>query len=147
MRRPVGLAFLALLAGGLASIAGAQERPYTEGGVVVVSYIRIKPGMFDKYVKYLDGDYKKVMEAEKKAGLILDYGVYTTPEEHEGDWNMVLRIVYKNMGALDNLRDKTEPIMHGVTTYSPEQGAQATIDRGAMRDAVGSRILREIILK
>jgi hypothetical protein len=30
--------------------AAAQDRPYTEGPVVAVSYIRIKPGMFDKYM-------------------------------------------------------------------------------------------------
>ena len=50
----------------------AQDRPYTEGSVTTVSYIRIKPGMFDKYVKYLDTDYKRSMEAQKKEGIILD---------------------------------------------------------------------------
>jgi hypothetical protein len=147
MRYPRSLAPLALLIVGLVSTAQAQERPYAEGNVIVVSYIRVKPGMFDKYVKYLDTDYKKVMEAAKKSGVIVDYGVYTTPQEHEGDWNMVLRVVYKNMAALDNLRDKMEPIQHGVTNMSPDQAAQASIDRGAMRDAVGGRMFREIILK
>ncbi len=33
-----------------------QPRPYTEGPVVVFSYIRTKPGMFDKYMEYLDGN-------------------------------------------------------------------------------------------
>jgi hypothetical protein len=147
MRHRLCLAPIALLVAGLASTAGAQDRPFTEGNVVVVSYIRIKPGMFDKYVKYLDTDYKKIMEAEKKAGVIVDYNVYTSPQEHEGDWNMVLRVIYKNMAALDNLRDKTEPLQHGVTNLSPEQAAQASIERNAMRDAVGGRLLREIILK
>jgi len=147
MRHRLCLAPIALLAAGIASTAGAQDRPYTEGNVVVVSYIRIKPGMFDKYVKYLDTDYKKIMEAEKKAGVILDYGVYTTPQQNEGDWNMVLRVTYKNMAALDNLRDKAEPLQHGVTNLSPEQAAQASVERSAMRDAVGGRVLREIILK
>ncbi len=147
MRHRLCIAPVVLLVAGLASTAGAQDRPYTEGNVVVVSYIRIKPGMFDKYVKYLDGDYKKIMEAEKKAGVILDYGVYTTPQQTEGDWNMVLRVTYKNMAALDGLRDKTEPLQHGVTNFSPEQAAQASMERSAMRDAVGGRTLREIILK
>jgi hypothetical protein len=147
MRRLLSLAPVALLVAGLVSTAGAQERPYTEGNVVVVSYIRVKPGMLDKYLKYLDTDYKKIMEAEKKAGVIVDYSVYTSPQEHEDDWNMVLRVIYRNMAALDNLRDKTEPLQHGVTNMSPDQAAQASIDRGAMRDAIGGRILREIILK
>jgi L-rhamnose mutarotase len=147
MRHRLCLVPIALLVAGLASTAGAQDRPYTEGNVAVVSYIRIKPGMFDKYVKYLDTDYKKIMEAEKKAGVIVDYSVYTSTQEHEGDWNMVLRVIYKNMAALDNLRDRAEPLQHGVTNFSPEQAAQASIERNAMRDAVGGRVLREIILK
>ena len=52
------------------------------------------------------------------------------------------------MAALDNLRDKTEPpATRRHRTLSPEQAAQASIERGAMRDAVGGRVLREIILK
>lgn len=42
----------------LATTAVAQQpRPYTEGPVVAFAYIRTKPGMFDKYMEYLDGNY------------------------------------------------------------------------------------------
>lgn len=136
-----------LLAASISSRATAQDRPYTEGNIINVSYIRIKPGMFDKYVKYLDGDYKKVMETAKKDGVIVDYGVYTTPEQHDGDYNMALVVVYKNMAALDGLRDKMEPLQKQATNLSPEQAAQASIERGAMRETAGSRILRQILLK
>lgn len=136
-----------LLAAGLSSRATAQDRPYTEGTVTNVSYIKVKPGMFDKYVKYLDGDYKKVMEAAKKDGVIVDYGVYTTPEQHDGDYNMALVVIYKNMAALDGLRDKMEPLQKQANNLSPEQAAQATIERGAMRETAGSRIFRQIVLK
>jgi len=112
-----------------------------------VSYIRIKPGMFDKYVKYLDGDYKKSMETAKKEGAIVDYGVFSSPQEHEADWNMVLTVTYKNMAALDNLRDKMEPIQQRVLNLSPEQAAQGTIERAAMREQVGDRLLRQLTLK
>ena len=131
----------------LASAGAAQDRAYTEGPVVAVSYIRIKPGMFDKYVKYLDVDYKKSMEAAKKEGDIVDYRVYSSPQEREGDWNMVLTVTYKNMAALDNLRDKLEPIQQRVLAQSPEQAAQGTVERGSLRDQVGGRLLRELILK
>ena len=125
----------------------AQDRPYTEGPVVNVSYIRIKPGMFDKYIKYLDTDYKRLMDAQKKEGLVLDYGVYTSPQEDEDDWNMVLTVTYKNMAALDNLRDRAEPVTMRTLSTTPEKAAQASIERGAMRDQVGSRLLRQLILK
>ena len=131
----------------LTSAVGAQERPYTEGPVVAVSYIRIKPGMFDKYMKYLDTDYKKTMEAQKKEGIILDYEVYSSPQTDEEDWNMVLTTTYKNMAALDNLRDRSEPIALRTTNRTVEQAAQANIERGEMRGLVGNRLLRQLILK
>jgi hypothetical protein len=143
----IALVGATLLAAGMSSPATAQDRLYTEANVTNVSYIRIKPGMFDKYVKYLDGDYKKIMESAKKDGVIVDYGVYTTPEQHEGDYNMVLVVIYKNMAALDGLRDKMEPLQKQANSLSPEPAAQASIERGAMRETVGSRLFRQILLK
>ena len=142
--RPVPVLVLAAL---FSAPLAAQDRPYTEGPVVNVSYIRIKPGMFDKYLKYLDTDYKRLMEAQKKEGLVLDYGVYSSPEQNEHDWNMVLTVTYKNMAALDNLRDRFEPIMTRTLSTTPEKAAQASIEREAMRELVGSRLLRELMLK
>ena len=55
-----------VLALGLTPVAVAQNRPYTDGSVMNVSYIRVKPGMFDKYVKWLATDWKRNMEAPKK---------------------------------------------------------------------------------
>jgi hypothetical protein len=136
-----------LLATILSSPAAAQDRPYSEGPVTVVNYIRVKPGMFDKFVKYLDADYKRVMEAQKKEGVILDYAVYTSRQQDEEDWNMLLTVTYKNLAALDNLRDRAEPINLRTLSTTPEKAAAANIERGAMRDQVGSRLLRQIILK
>jgi hypothetical protein len=145
MRRAIALGPILLAC--FASAAVAQSRPYTEGNVVAVSYIRIKPGMFDKYMQYLDTDYKALLEAQKKQGLVVDYGVYSSPQQDEKDWNMVLTVTYKNMAALDGLRDKNEPLMKTTLNKSPEQSAQAAIERGTMREAVGGRLLRQLNLK
>jgi hypothetical protein len=40
--------------------------------VTELAYIKVKPGKFDDYMKYLDTTYKSLMEANKKAGLISD---------------------------------------------------------------------------
>ena len=131
----------------LTPAAVAQNRPYTEGPVMNVSYIRVKPGMFDKYVKYLATDWKRNMEAQKKEGIILDYAVYSSPQSREGDWNMVLTTTYKNMAALDSLRDRAEPVANRTLNTTPEQRAQETIEREAMREQVGSRLLRRLQLR
>jgi hypothetical protein len=141
------LASVLLLSGLFSTPLAAQDRTYTEGPVVNVSYLRIKPGMFDKYMKYLDTDYKRLMEAQKKEGLVLDYGVYTSPSQDRDDWNMALTVTYKNMAALDNLRDRAEPISMRTLSTTPEKAAQASIEREAMREPMGSRLLRQLLLK
>ena len=147
MRCVLGFLVTAVCLSGLTPPASAQERPYTEGPVVAVSYIRVKPGMFDKYMKYLDTDYKRVMEAQKKEGVILDYAVYQSPKTQQDDWNILLTVTYKNMAALDNLRDRSEPIMLRTTNRTSDQAAQAAIERESMREAAGSRLLRQLILR
>jgi hypothetical protein len=124
-----------------------QPRPYTEGPVLTFEYIRTKPGMFDKYIEYLDGNYKRIMDAQKKAGVILDYAVYASPGITESDWDVLLVTTFKNMAALDNLQDRTEPIMAATVSQNREQANQAYVGRGSMRDAVGQRLLRQLILK
>jgi hypothetical protein len=140
------LAGLALLLG-FAPAAGAQGRPYTEGPVTNMTYVRIKPGMFDKYMQWLSTDWKRNMEAQKKEGIILDYAVYSSPQSREDDWNMILAVTYKNMGALDNLRDRSEPVATRALNTTPEKLAQANAERGAIRDPMGSRLVRQLILK
>ena len=60
---------------------------------------------------------------------------------------MVLTTTYKNMAALDSLRDRAEPVANRTLNTTPEQRAQETIEREAMRDQVGSRLLRRLQLR
>ena len=57
---------LLLLAVSLAistSVTRAQEEhAYTQGAVVVVSFVRTEPGMFEDYMRYLDNTYKRLMD-------------------------------------------------------------------------------------
>lgn len=144
MRAFVIWSFLLAVTAGQAS---PQGRPYTEGPVVAVNYIRVKPGMFDKYMQWVATDWKHNLEAQKKEGLILDYSVYHSFERDEHDWNVVLAVTYKNMAALDNLRERAEPVTTRTLNMSPEQIARSRVERGALRDQVGGRLLRQLILK
>ena len=50
---------------GLTATAQAQStKVYKEGPVIELSYIKIKPGRFDDYMKFLDTTYKTLMEAQ-----------------------------------------------------------------------------------
>lgn len=140
---------LALLGAMLAlctSVASAADRPYTEGAVLNVSSIRTEPGMFDAYMNFLATTYKQNMEAQKAAGIILDYSVHMAVPRGPDDPDIYLVTVYKNMAALDGLAEKTDPIMQKLFGDMSQRSA-ATIARGKMRTALGSERLRELKLK
>jgi hypothetical protein len=134
------LSFLAI------GIAGAADRPYSEGMVSEVSSIRTEPGKFDDYMAWLAGPYKQLMEAQKAAGLIVDYAVYATTPRSPQDPDLYLVTVYKNMAALDDLAAKSDPIAEKLQGSLAEQN-KAYIDRGKMRTVLGSQLMREAVLK
>lgn len=127
--------------------AQASTRSYREGPIVAVSYIRTKPGMFDRYMQYLSGPYKTNLEAQKAAGIILDYAIYTSEARNPADHDVMLTIVYKNWGALDNLADRSDAIVNTALQSTPAQRDQQFIDRGAMRESIGSRTYQQLTLK
>jgi hypothetical protein len=129
------------------AIAADEPRSYTEGSVMRVSFIRVKPGMMDTYMKYLDTTYKPLMEEYKKSGIILEYKIYEANETHsQGEPNLILTIVYKNMAALDGLSDRTDPLA-AKTFGSRQKQNESAISREAMREQIGDQMVRELILK
>ena len=138
------LASLALF--GLVLSATAQDtKAYKEGAVTQLSYIKIKPGKFDAYMKYLSGDYKKLMEAYVKAGLVTRYGVYSARAKTPHEADIILTITSPNFAALDKV-DEREAISAKLIGSSDAR-SKGTIDRGAMRDVLGSELIQELILK
>ena len=136
----------AALATGAATATAQDERAYTEGAVVIVSYIRTEPGMFDDYMRYLSSTYKKLMDEQKKAGIIMEYGVYGAEPRNETDPDLILTITYKNFAALDNLAERADPIERKVWS-SLAKANEAELSRGKLRTQVGGQTLRQLILK
>ena len=125
----------------------AQERAYKEGAVMVVTSIKIKDGQFDNYMDWLDKGYKPLMEAEKKAGIILDYGVFSTDARSPNDPDLYLTVTYPNMASFDGLDDRSEPIMQKVMGQNRAQGNAAFAARSTMREVLGSEMVRTLELK
>ena len=140
-------AFAGLLVSFLAiGVAGAADRPYSEGTVSEISSIRTEPGKFDDYLAWLAGPYKQMMEAQKAAGIIVDYAVYSTTPRSPNDPDLYLVTVYKNMAALDDLAAKSDPIAEKLQGSMAEQN-KAYVERGKMRTVLGSELIREAVLK
>src|SRR5207245_4623525 len=82
--------------------AGAKdERQYTEGPVTFVQEIAVEYGHFEEYIDWLNSTWKPTMEATKKAGIIIDYKVFSASPQSPDHPSIILWITYKNMAALD----------------------------------------------
>jgi hypothetical protein len=137
---------IALALAGASTFGWAQNaKPYTDGPVTEVSYIKTKPGRFDDYMQFLATTYRAEMEAQKKAGLILAYRIYSKQARSPQEPDLILTITYPNMAALDRT-DEFDAVSAKVLGSSAAQN-KATIERGPMREVLGSELIRELVLK
>jgi hypothetical protein len=124
----------------MGSVFAQEAKPYKEGKVLQVSFIKIKPGQFNNYMKYLDN-----MDAMKKAGLITGYAVYRSQARTPQDADLILTIAFPNMAALDRT-DEADAISTKVLGPMDSRD-KASMDRESMRELLGSQLTRELILK
>jgi len=139
------LLFLALVCAASAVLAD-EVRPYTEGPVITVTSVRTKYGKFDEYMKFVAGNYRRNMEEYKKAGLILDYGVYQAFPHNPHEPDVFLTVTFKNWAAFDGLQDKMDPIDAKVYG-SVDASNQGAVDREKVREILGSQVIQKLQLK
>ena len=140
------LAVAALSMTATSTVLADDSKSYTEGPVAVVTAIRTKPGMFDAYMKWLDTTGKQIRDEQKKAGIILDYAIYSATPRSPNDPDLYMTITYKNMAALDGLDDRVEPIMKKIFA-SRDASNKAAADRESLREILGTELIRKLELK
>lgn len=128
-------------------VASAQvKRPYSNGTVWNIGFIVMKPGMDTAYLSYIATDWKKEQDALKKDGQILSYMVVQT-EGHTGtDWNLMLMTEYKDMATMEANEAKADNLLQKVIGDDAKQ-MQGYRDRLQIREVVGNRLARQIILE
>jgi hypothetical protein len=122
-----------------------DERAYTDGPVTDVAYIRVEYGRFEEYVDWLNSTWKPTMEATKKAGIIIDYRVFSSTPPSPDHPDVILWITYKNMAALD--RGVEEEAVAKKVICSTECQNKARVDRNEYRKVTRREYIRELILK
>jgi len=143
--KKLAIGALALILAIGSGAASAQTRPYKEGPVTDISYIRTKDGHFEEYMHFLAGPYKALMEAQKKAGLITDYRVLSAEPKGPGEADLLLLVTYPNMAALDRVEEAIA--VAEKVSGSIEKQEQAAVARGPIREVLGSQLVRELVLK
>jgi hypothetical protein len=141
----VGSLLGALLIVGV-SVYAQVNRPYRNGSVWNIAFIRIKPGMDTAYLNYIAGQWKAEQEAQKKDGNILSYRVLSVEAHTPGEWNLMLMTEYKSLAAMEASEDKAEAVAQRVVGNDEKQ-MQGYRERLEIREVMGARLAREIILE
>ena len=137
---------MCLAASSLSLNARAQdERAYTDGPVTEMDYIRVEYGRFEEYIDWLNSTWKPTMEATKKAGLIIDYKIFTATPKSPDQPNIIRMITYKNMAALD--KGVEEEAVAKKVIGSTEVQNKARVGRNEYRKVLRREYIREVILK
>lgn len=123
-----------------------SEKPYKEGTVWSVEFIKTKDGMGETYLKNLAANWVKMAKAAQSRGYIMDYKVLSTEAGSPGDWNLMLLMECKNYAALDNIGDKMEALAKELLGSEDKQ-QESAISRNSMRELWGGKLARELIFQ
>jgi hypothetical protein len=125
---------------------GGSSAPYTEHSVWILSMIKTKTGLEDEYLKQITGTVKPVYEEAKKQKIVLSYKILNGESSNPHDFNILILVEYPNMAAFDSLRDKMDPVLAKVMG-SEEQRKDMAVKRLDVREILGTKTMREIMLK
>ena len=121
------------------------ERPWTLGSVWTIDFIRVKPGHMLDYGRELAASWKKVLEEQKKQGLVLSYKILTGFPANRDDFSHLLMVEFPNYAVFDQ-QEKMDAVMKKV--FGSLGGVNDMFrKREEIREAIGSRLLRELVLK
>ena len=124
----------------------AQDKPYTEGSIWAITFVKVKPGMADTYLRDLGANRKKLMEQAKKDGLILSEKILTGDSMGHDDFDIMIMVEYKNWAAFDGLSDKFRALAEKMVGSEDKQ-TQMMVKRTEVREILGGKNMQEVFLK
>jgi hypothetical protein len=128
------------------SVYAQVSRPYRNGSVWTLAFIRMKPGMDNAYKNYIAGEWKKQQEALKAEGISLSYKVLESEAHSPQDWNLLLMTEYKDLASLEANEKKADALAQRVVGNDEKQ-MQGYRERLEIREVMGGRLAREIVLE
>ena len=129
-----------------ATVIAQVNRPFRNGSVWSISFIRMKPGMETAYLNYVSGAWKTEQEAMKKEGLTLSYKVISVEGHTPGEFNLMLMTEYKDLATMEAGEDKADALSQKVVGTDDKQ-MQGYRERSEIREVMGIRLGREIVLE
>jgi hypothetical protein len=128
------------------SVYGQVHKYYNPGSVWAVTTIRIHSGMDQAYLEYLDTQLKKESEISIKNGFMKSYKILRAQDDDSG-WNMLILREYESYASLEKNEEKADEALRQATGIDDQKGMQGYTDRSKIREVVGTKYMRELILK
>jgi hypothetical protein len=128
------------------TVTAQTSKPYTEGPIWSVQFVKTKPGMTLLYLKNLSDGWIKIMNEAKTEGLILDFKVFSGIPGSKDDWDLMLMYELKNHAAEDGLSDKMEVIRNKISGSEDVQQKSA-VARNDLRELLGGKMTQELIFR
>jgi hypothetical protein len=144
--RLIGASCAAILMMLSVSAYGQIYKYFTPGSVWEVSMIRIHSGMDQAYMQYLDTELKKESDAAIKNGVMKSYKILRSQGD-DTEWNMLIMREYESFASLEKNAEKADEVLRQATGLDDQKGMQGYTDRAKIRDVVGVKFMREIVLK
>lgn len=135
----------------LSGTALAQEHT-TQGPVWTLASYQFEEGQFDNYMNWLRRNYLPIVQAQKKAGLIMDYKIFMSERSNPNDGDITFAVLHSSAAkafdynAADD--DASNAIGRAHWASLPEATREAERDsRYKMRRFISNGWVREITLK
>jgi len=128
------------------SVYGQVHKYYTPGTVWAVTTIRIHSGMDQAYLQYLDTELKKESEISIKNGFMKSYKILRAQDDDAG-WNMLILREYESFASLEKNEEKADEALRQATGIDDQKEMQGYTDRSKIREVMGTKFMRELILK
>lgn len=132
--------------------AAPQARPFTDGPVWRITYLRTKPGKGADHMRWLREYRRRILDGLKAEGLILDYKYFVKPtSDGPNDWDIAEAVLYKNYGDHLDFSEERSSKAAAVAMKvfgSDENRLKVWAElRDASRDVVSSQVMRELTLR
>ena len=130
------------------SVSAQVYRYYRPGTVWTVTAIRMKAGMDQIYLQYLDGQLKKNEDAQVKAGYEKSYKILRTMDDEYDSvsWNLLILREYPSLAALETNAEKSD-LLTQQTLGDDQAQIKGYEDRSKTREVVWTKTARELLLK
>ena len=123
----------------------AAAVPWREGSVFQVEFMRTRYGATNEYLQHLLVEWGQLLDVAQKRGLILSYKILLGPPANRDDFDVLTWIEFKDPGALDGWDERLRAIEAEV--FRVDRPSSRSLVRGEIRDVLGTKIMREIVLR